>query len=145
MKKAGVINYTTTISVEKTLMEIQKILVDYGAVAVMTEYVDGHPDIVTFSLPNKGTGNINFRMPCHWRGVMAVMEKDKRVSKSQSNPTQARRVAWRILRSWILAQTSLVQAGLAEMPEIFLPYAVNNEGVQLRHRIFSGEELKLLR
>lgn len=38
------------------------------------------------------------------------------------------RVAWRIVKDWVEAQMALIESGLAELPEVFLPYAVKPDG-----------------
>jgi hypothetical protein len=55
---------------------------------------------------------------------------------------QARRVAWRITLSWLEAQLALIQAGLATLDQVFLPFCQDPAGVTLYERMrqakFSG-------
>jgi len=43
----------------------------------------------------------------------------------------AARVAWRICKDWIEAQLAIVDAEMADMMEIFLPYAQTESGETL--------------
>lgn len=91
----GILNYSTGISSEKTISEIQMILVKHGAHKIVTDYKDGLPISVTFCL----TINDNltgFSLPANYSGVLKAMKADKKVENRYCNPEQAQRVAWRI-------------------------------------------------
>ncbi len=36
--------------------------------------------------------------------------------------TAAARVAWRIIKDWVAAQLAIVESGMVEIAEVFLPY-----------------------
>ena len=116
-----ILNYTTKIAPTKTIAEIQTILGVKGASRVSVDYEGGQPVAIHFELPFQGK-QLPFRLPCNVTGVLNVLKKQK-VSSSFRNPDQAGRVAWRITKDWIEAQFALVEAGQAEMVEVFLPYA----------------------
>ena len=59
------------------------------------------------------------------------MCKDDKVQRKLKTEEQARRVAWRITKDWVEAQMAIVEAQLASLPEVFLPYAVTNTGQTL--------------
>jgi hypothetical protein len=42
--------------------------------------------------------------------------------------SQAERVSWRILKDWVEAQLALIESGQAEMGQVFMPYAMNDQG-----------------
>lgn len=54
-------------------------------------------------------------------------------------PEQAKRVAWRVLRDWIRAQLSLVEAGNATIHEVMVPWMITNDGTTVSERLFSGQ------
>lgn len=35
---------------------------------------------------------------------------------------QAHRTAWRIVKEWVVAQMALIETGMVDMEEVFLPY-----------------------
>jgi hypothetical protein len=47
-------------------------------------------------------------------------------------------VAWRIIKDWTEAQLALVQAGVAELAEVFLPYATHPQTGQTFYENFIG-------
>lgn len=137
-----ILNYTTQISFDKTIGEIQKVLVKHGAHKIVTDYKDGLPTAVTFCL----TINeilVAFSLPANYEGVLAAMKKDRDVPARLCNPEQALRVSWRIVKDWVEAQMAIVNARLADMAEVFLPYAVTNSGGTL-YQDFKSGNMKLL-
>ena len=137
-----ILNYTTTIDAFKTLGEIQKILVRSGARSINVDYDDdGNPSAVTFLIDINGTW-INFRLPSNWHGVKRRIDRDPNIRRGLKTDEQAIRVSWRITKDWIEAQMAIIDAELAELAEVFLPYAVRADG-QTFYRAVSGN-LKLL-
>lgn len=127
-------NYTTQVSVDKTLAEIQGALRMAGASAVMVTYGDGgEVDSVSFKL-RMPKGEIAFRLPGRADAVLRVLERQN-VEKRFRNREQASRVAWRIVKDWITAQLALVQAEVASLPEVFLPYAEAGGGQTLYEKL----------
>lgn len=123
----AILNYTTKIDPHKTVGEIQQILAKSGAVGVSVEYADKEPAAVTFLVQIQGA-YVNFRLPSNWNGVHKTLLRDNGVPRGFKTEAQARRVAWRIVKDWVEAQMALIEAGLAELPEVFLPYAVKADG-----------------
>jgi hypothetical protein len=120
----AILNYTTSISAEKTASEIQKRLSIAGAQAILSEYdKDGIMCSMSFRI-----NNIFFRLPINIEGVYFTMNKDRSVPNRLKSYEQASRVAWRIIKSWIEAQVAIIQAGQAELVQVFLPYAQNQNG-----------------
>lgn len=133
----AILNYTTSIASEKSIGEIQKCLVAHGAHKIVTDYSNGIPVSVTFALSIKDR-MIAFSLPANHAGVLKAMERDKRVPRSRCNSEQAQRVAWRIVKDWIVAQMALIDAQVAEMAEIFLPYAITQNGNTLYRELQDG-------
>ena len=124
----AILNYTTSIDANKTASEIQKMLAQAGAQAVLTEYDDeGVLSSMSFRMQTPH-GMISFRMPVRIEGVYRALCKSSKVPRSKKTKEQAARVAWRILKDWTEAQIALNAASMAEMAEVFLPYAQNHEG-----------------
>ena len=133
-----ILNYTTTINSHKTIGEIQECLAKAGAMAVSIDYdSSAQPVAVTFLLSIRGTV-INFRLPSKYNGVLKKLEKDIKVPKNFKNEDQARRVAWRIIKDWVEAQLAIIEAGQAELAEVFLPYAVSPDTGQTLYQEFES-------
>ena len=135
----GILNYTTTISVEKTTAEIQKKLVVAGARSFLSDYDDnGIMCAISFKF-----NNVYFRLPINIDGVYNAMVDDRNIQRRFKTYEQASRVAWRIIKDWVEAQVAIIQAGQAEMTQVFLPYAQTNDGVTL-YDTLKGDGFKLI-
>ena len=133
----AILNYTTSIDCEKTIGEIQKCLVKHGATKITTDYEGQNPCAVTFCLLLNDS-IIAFSLPANYSGVLKAMEKDKNVPRRLATKEQALKVSWRIVKDWVAAQCAIVEAQLADMAEVFLPYAVTKNGNTLYKEIQSG-------
>jgi len=134
----AILNYTTTISTEKTAMEIQTKLVKVGAQAVLCEFdSNGVMCAMSFRIAT-AHGVVFFRLPAQLDGVLNAIKKDRKITPKFKTREQAARVAWRILKDWIEAQLAIIEAGMAEMVEVFLPYAQSHDGSTLYQSIKNG-------
>ncbi len=97
------LNYTTNIAPQKTVMEIQSALAKAGASAIMANY-DASGNIVALSFKILADGQeIAFKLPTAWEPVQATLKR-QRVSPKYQTPEQALRVAWRITKDWVEAR-----------------------------------------
>lgn len=124
------LNYTTQISADKTVSEIQRALAKAGAKQIMNDYdSNGFIVAMAFSIDLNGQV-IGFRLPTDWRPVQAVLLK-QRVSKSLQTQEQALRVAWRITKDWVEAQLAIIETKMVRPEQVFLPYMVQANGKTL--------------
>lgn len=131
-------NYTSEVSVYKSLAEIQAALAEHGARRIMTEYDDaGQPVGVTFAIETPA-GPRAFCLPANVDGVRAVMIRQK-VKDANG---QAERTAWRNIRDWVLAQVAIIEAGMVQIEEVFLPYMTDGKGRTL-YQLYQGGHLAL--
>ena len=138
----AILNYTTGIDFEKTISEIQKCLVAHGATKIVTDYTDKIPTSITFCL-SINDNLIAFALKAKYDGVLKAMQKDKKVPRSKCTKEQALRVSWRIIKNWTEAQMALTEAQLADVAEVFLPYAVTKSGDTLYNEIKGNGMLML--
>lgn len=137
------LNYTTSIAPQKTVMEIQQILAKHGASAILTEF-DTEGFIVALSFKVRVNGNdIGFKLPTNWHPVHKVLQADPKVSRSQATPEQALRTAWRITKDWVEAQMAMIDSQIATIEQVFLPYAVTRSGETL-YEAFAANPALLL-
>ena len=130
----AILNYTTSIATEKTAAEIQKKLAMTGAQAVMSEYdKDGVMCAMSFRIDT-----MFFRLPINIDGVYTTLTEDASVPKRLKTYEQSARVAWRIIKDWIEAQIAIIEAGQAELKQVFLPYAQNRDGKTLYEAMRDG-------
>lgn len=117
-------NYTTSVPVEKTINDLQKILAKAKASAILTEYgPDTLPCALSFSVVH-GTKDIHFKLPVNVDGVRSALKRDR----EYRDDAHARRVAWRIVKDWCDSQMALIETGQAELAQVFLPYAQTDSG-----------------
>lgn len=135
-----ILNYSTQIAAEKTVTEIQAMLAKAKAQAVMTEYTDGVLVALSFRIQT-AAGLMSFRLPSNVPRIYQVLVRQNVTPKLKTHE-QAARVAWRIVKDWLAAQLALVSAGLAELEQVFLPYAQDASGATLyetlKERGFAG-------
>lgn len=133
-----ILNYTTAISAEKTASEIQSRLAKAKAQAVLCEYGDdGVMCAMSFRIMTKH-GVIFFRMPANADGVYSALRKSSKVPTRLKTRAQAANVAWRVLKDWIEAQLAIVEAEMADIAEVFLPYAQASDGRTLYKTLQDG-------
>lgn len=128
------VNWSTTVSVERTVNEILRLLRTSGAERVTTVYTARQPVGIEFSLETPRFGWQEYRLPIRPAGVLAAMERradefigagrTRRRALPWSWCTQERasQVAWRIVKQWVEVQLSLVECSAAPLEEIMFPY-----------------------
>lgn len=138
-----ILNYTTKIDSYKTIMEIQQVLSKAGAFKITIDNdVNRNPVGITFCIVCKNQP-IAFALPCNFEGVKRAMSKNKKVPRSQCTDEQALRVGWRIVKDWTEAQLAIVEAELANVVEVFLPYAVTKSG-ETMYQFVTNDKNQLL-
>jgi hypothetical protein len=135
-------NYTTKVDSMNSVAEIQKILMNHDADKIMVELADRLPVALTFQVKT-AKGNISFRLPSNWEGVLRALIKDSSVSKASKTKEQALRVSWRILRDWVEAQMAMIEAELTSVDQVFLPYALTKTGKTVYEDFNTDNFLKL--
>lgn len=139
----AILNYTTGIAAAKTIAEIEKCLSEHGAKKIIKDYDEHNIAIaITFQLMIKDRF-VAFCLPANYEGVLRAMQKNNKVPKKLKCKEQALRVSWRIIKDWTEAQMAIVDAELAELGEVFLPYAVTPNGTTLYNAI-KDSDMKLL-
>ena len=126
-------NYTTEVVPEKSIGEIQHMLVSHGASHILTDYKDGKPAGIAFIIATP-YGDRPFRLPANIDKVGEVLLRQLESSTYRQWDTryqeqrraklkvQAARVAWRILRDWVRAQMAILETEMVTIDQVFLPY-----------------------
>lgn len=116
-----ILNYTTSISAQKTAEETGRILAAHGAKVVLTNYDDdGLIESLSFQIATP-QGDIGIRLPVDPDAVLKVMSRQG-VTRKYLTRAHAIRVAWRIVKHWVEAQMALVDTEMARTEQVFLPY-----------------------
>lgn len=121
------LNYSTKVPVVRSVDAIQKVLVKHGASSIMQDY-DEQRELVAISFKLRLNGSeLSFRLPIDWRATFEVMKQDG-TPRSLLNEDHARRVSWRIIKDWVEVQLAIAETKMVTIPQVFLPYAVNQDG-----------------
>lgn len=122
----GLLNYTTSISVEKTIAEIQSKLAKAGAQMIVAEYEEGLPVSLSFAFQTFDVTRA-YRLPADPVPVKKVLDDQYwsgKIPKKFATYEQAQRVAWRIVKDWIEAQIALIQTEMVTLDQVMLPYMI---------------------
>jgi len=137
----ALLNYTTTVSADRTVAEIHKMLVGAGARQIMSTYnADSRPVGVAFAVET-ALGLRHFHLPVRSDRVEAVLLK-QRVERRFCNPQQAERVAWRIIKDWLEAQLAIIRAEMVTFDQVMLPYMATDGG-QSMYELYREQQLAL--
>lgn len=127
--KPEILNYTTRIAATQTVAQIQALLVRHGALSVRVDYSgDGEPVAIEFETNTLTLGRQAYRYEPNVSGVYRTLENSAKVPRSQRTTEQARRVAWRIEKSWLEANFAKVQASETPLERVMLSYLVTEQG-----------------
>jgi len=114
-------NYTSKVPVETTIIEVEQILIAFGANKIMKEYFgDGRIKLICFNI-----GKEAYKLPANAGGVEEMMRTNRNLY-SQVSPKnleeQSERVAWRLIKDWLHSQLSLIATKQAMPDQVLLPY-----------------------
>ena len=130
-------NYTTDIAAAVTVGTIQSMLARRRARRITLDYDDdGNPLSIEFTIEGP-RGLMKFRYAPNVAGVWKTMQLDPKVRNSRALPAQAMNTAWRIELDWLEAQFAKLDATMATLEEIMLPYLVMPDDQVLHHHLLS--------
>ncbi len=111
---------TTKIDPQKTIGEITGLLVRAKARSVSTDYDAGRVVAVSFTLDVAGMPEpVFFRLPCRSERLLKLLRNDR---------IQTERTAWRQVLRWVEAQCAMIDIGMVQAHEVFMPYAAMDGG-----------------
>lgn len=121
------LNYTTKIPYEKTMAEVEALLMVHGASDIYKKVDDqGHVTALLFRLRTPDC-NLPIKLPIDVDATLKVLKKqylNQEIERRFTTEDHARKIAWRIIKDWLKAQVWLVETQMAKMEEILLPYLV---------------------
>ena len=132
-------NYTTKIAVEKTVGEIESILAKHGALKIQKEYYgDGSVKGIAF-IVQVNEQQIPFALPIDLNAWITLLNKavneGKLPKRFHNDSAQGARIGWRVIKDWVDAQLALVETQTVKIEQVFMPYAMNNNGKTLYQQI----------
>lgn len=132
-------NYSTSVVAEKSIMQIETLLADFKASAIMKEYqADGRVRTICFRL-----NDIPYKLPLNIDGVKNSLfpnsRRTSRLNAMKAREDRAYRVSCRIIKDWLHSQLSLIMSGQAQPDEIMLPYIYN--GTKTLYEAYRDKDL----
>ena len=124
--------------------EIHELLRLHNCRGIATRYgPDGAVTALAFTLATP-FGERSYRLPANTDGVYRALPAAKSAGKLPGLPwhriarDQAARVSWRILKDWVEAQMALIDTGMVQMQEVFLPYMLADKEGRTVYEIMEG-------
>jgi hypothetical protein len=137
----AILNYTTTVAVNRSVGAIHAKLVEAGARSITTEYSEVGTAVGVSFMVETVHGPRQFSLPVNTTGVERALQRD-RVPNRYRTTEHAERVAWRILKDWIEAQLAVIDAGMATLDQVMLPYMLGVEGRSV-YELYRDQQLAL--
>ncbi len=134
---------TTSIDVAITCAKIEDILQKRGVIEVWKRFKNGQVEAIEF-LMKIGEDEIPFKLPMRWQMIQVLARKGKTRYRKTGSEDQARRIGARLVLRWIEAQFALVDTGMVEAQEVFLPYMISDSGKTFYEHVITGGGLKAL-
>ena len=123
-------NYTSEVPTERSVENIEKLLVQIGASHIGHFYDQQDLAGIVFNI-NIHNQSFNFKLPANPEGIYRALlqERKHKMNKKAEEKyrSQANRTAWKLLHEWVHIQLSLIESNQAETLQIFLPYAFNGK------------------
>lgn len=144
---------STEVAAEKTAAEITSLLMKSGARQISMDYGEGGRltglrfALLVESLP------VTFALPVRVDPVFKIINdrrptnrcaRGNRADSAEKDRAQAERVAWRQLLRWVQAQLAMIETGMVQPQEVFLPYLVHAGSGQTLFEYFQREGMKQL-
>lgn len=130
-----ILSYTTTVAVERTVSQLQRLLVKAGARGIAYTYDDAGVMTGMSFVVRAAYGDQAYSLPANVDQVRAVLLR-QRVPKRFSTVDHAARVAWRIVLAWITAQLALIDTETVGLDQIMLPFAHANAQGTTMYELF---------
>lgn len=122
-------NYTSSVPADKSILHIERILIEIGATSIAKEYQNGKVDAISFAVKSPtGEGVVPFKLPARKEPIKRLfLQGYRRPSQSQitSCEQQAERTAWKNVKEWVELQATMIKLEQVEFMEVFMPYVYN--------------------
>jgi hypothetical protein len=147
MKQKALFMETTTIDPMRSAGEITAELVRAGAKSVNTDYKDGKVSGLRWIMRVNET-DIVFDMPVRVLPMDAYFRKRHggyiNLQDAEKIRAKAERVAWRHLLRWVQIQSALIETGMVQPAEVYLPYMVIHTSGRTLFQQMSESQFKML-
>lgn len=124
--------FSTGVPADQTAGECMSVLAQHGAeeVTISWDKATRQPSGLRFVIETTW-GPQRYALPVKVEATasrLALAHRDGKITAKFTGPEHARKVAWRVLKAWLLTQVEFIELGFAELPEIMLPWMETNDG-----------------
>jgi hypothetical protein len=137
----ALLNTYTSVPATRTLAEIQAKLAKAGAAHITVRYDQGRPRAIVFGIETPA-GYRDFMLPANVEAVATALKRGTRMEAKYRTPAHAENVAWRILKDWVEAQLAIIEAQMATLDQVMLPYMMASDG-QTVYEMYRRRQLEL--
>jgi hypothetical protein len=141
-------NYTSTVSVERSIAFIEAKLAQHKASMIVKLYTpDGKVEAIAFEVRVNDIP-LAFRLPAQVaaceRTLKETLPRRARPETIKKIGAQAERTAWRIVADWIDAQMAMIELAQVDLLEVFLPYVYDGNRKQTYYQRIKERGFKAL-
>lgn len=115
-------NAYTRVSAERTIAELQSLLITHGARQIIVSADDGEANGLSFSLSTGGLYHLPVRIDQMERRLAG--RRPDAALRTKNQRTYAYAVAWRTVKDWLAAQLDLIATEMVTLDEIMLPFRI---------------------
>lgn len=127
-------NYSSEVPAERSIQDLENILIKMGATAISKEYEKGKVICINFAIIREGN-KVPFKLPARTDAIKKLFLsklKSPTLRQKENSEKQAERTAWKNLKEWVHLQHTMIILEQVEFMEVFLPYVYSlNEGKTL--------------
>ena len=120
-------NYTTEVPASRSIENIEKLLVEFGAFNIMKEYSELPPLVgkrctsLSFII-EIDSNRFPFKLPAKVSNIVSWLRKKKPNSNIKTITEQSERIAWKQQYEILYLQLGQIEMQQMEKMEVFLPY-----------------------
>lgn len=119
-------NYTSTVDANRSMANMEALLVEIGATNINKQFVDKACTGITFLLFDPQLKQtLAFHLKAQVEECFLILWKDVKRPRPDTRATlqqQANKTAWKILSDWTEIQCSMILLGQAKPLQMFLPF-----------------------
>ena len=135
-------HFTTTVAAQKSVEEVIRLLVDFGATSILTDYELGQPSGIAFTIAISGK-DIAFKLPVKTDRLLALLRRmasDRQIPGTKATREHALNVGWRILLFWTKEQVAMIATDMVKAEELLLPWAIMIDGETVSEHMLNPEK-----
>lgn len=122
---------STEVPADRSAADISAALVRAGATSVSLRYDEGKIAGMSWTM-KVGSVVLPFTMPARVDPVYRILKSraNGNINNAMAEKIRgkAERIAWRQLLRWVLVQLAMIETGMAERGEVFMPYMQQSDG-----------------